>query len=163
MKEKIKEKGLNHALLLAHFIPVLLFLFTLTGSAVADKGGISEDAAICLACHGSEGLFMVFKDNEKMPVTVRYGDLTKSVHRALKCADCHQEISMQNHPGKKFDSRMAFVQEVSRACRTCHPDEKLKAKPNHTIRILSTGHHLSSLAVRTREPSRGRPTHLTNK
>ena len=73
MKGKIKEKGLNHALLLAHLIPVLLFLFSLTGSAIAEKGGIPEDAAMCLSCHGSEGLFMVFKDNEKMSVTVRYG------------------------------------------------------------------------------------------
>ena len=133
MKEKIKEKDLNDALLPAYLIAVLLFLFSLVGFAIAEKGGISEDAAMCLACHGSEGQFIVFKDNEKMSVTVRYDDLRKSVHRSLKCTDCHREISMQDHPGKKFDSKMAFVKEASRACLNCHTDEKLKTMTNHSF------------------------------
>ena len=133
MKIEIREKGLNHALFLAHLIPVLIFLFSLTSPAIAEKGGIPEDAAICLACHGSEGQFMVFKNDEKMPVTVHYNDLSKSVHRSLKCNDCHQNISMQDHPGKKFDSKMAFVQEASRSCTTCHTAEKLKTMPNHAF------------------------------
>ena len=133
MKGKIKGKDLNHAPLLAHLIPVLLFLFSLTAPAIAEKGGISEDAALCLACHGSEGLFMVFKDNEKMSVTVHYSNLMKSVHRSLKCTDCHQDISMQSHPGKKYNSKLAFVQESCRACMTCHIDEKLKSMPNHAF------------------------------
>jgi thiosulfate reductase cytochrome b subunit len=154
MKEKIKEKGLNHALLLEHLIPVLLFLFSLAGSAIADKDGIPEDAALCLACHGNKGMFMVFKDNEKMSVTVRYGDLAKSVHKSLKCTDCHQEISMQNHPGKKYDSKMAFVQEVNRACMTCHTTEKLKTMTNHAALVENadvppcTGCHASHAVKR---------------
>ena len=138
MKGKIKEKAPNYALLLAHVIPVLLVLLSITGSAIADKSNIPEDAAICLACHGNQGMFMVFKDNEKMSVTVRYSDLTKSVHSSLKCTDCHQEISMQDHPGKKFDSRKAFVQETSRTCITCHVAEKLKAMPNHAFAVENT-------------------------
>lgn len=155
MKRKIMEKGLNQTLLLAHLITaVLIFLFSLTSPVVAEKGVIPEDAAMCLACHGSEGQFMVFKNNEKMPVTVRYGDISKSVHKSLKCTDCHHEISMQNHPGKKFDSKMAFVQEASRSCMTCHTDEKLKTTPNHVFAagkadaLLCTGCHDSHTVKR---------------
>ena len=74
-----------------------------------------------------------------MSVFVNTGELGKSVHRSQKCTGCHGDISMQDHPGRKFESKKEFIQKTSGSCRTCHPDEKLKAKPNHAFVVESAG------------------------
>jgi predicted CXXCH cytochrome family protein len=126
-KRVIMKKTLNAAALLLWFASFSIFFFSLSHHAAA------EDAGMCMSCHGTDGQFMQFKSNEKASVFVRQSDIEKSVHKAITCTGCHTDISMQNHPGKTFASKKDFVLTASRACRTCHDDEKLKAKPNHAF------------------------------
>jgi predicted CXXCH cytochrome family protein len=128
-KKGIMRNKLTSAVLQCCFAIVSSLFFCMPLNAVAD------DSGICLSCHGTEGQFMEFANKEKLSILVRAVDLEKSVHKSLSCAACHTDISMQDHPGRKFESKKDFSQKSSRACRTCHADETLKAKPTHAFVI----------------------------
>jgi hypothetical protein len=115
-------------------LPLIAFmtlLVALPEIAQAKKTAIVENAPMCMTCHSSHGLVKVFKNSEKLSVIVKASDFTGSVHNMLNCTDCHQNISMASHPGRVFDSRKAFALDASKACRTCHSDAQLKARPIH--------------------------------
>ena len=114
-----------------YFFVFLIFVlfFSLSQPAFA------EDPGICLSCHGTKGQSMTFKNKEQMSVFVSAGDLQKSAHKAQACTACHADISMDSHPGRKFESRKDFLQKTSSSCRTCHTDESLKVRPNHAFVI----------------------------
>jgi hypothetical protein len=124
--------GLFYVFLLP-LIGVLTLLLALPEYAVAKKTALSEDSQMCLSCHATRGMEMVFGNKEKMSVFVSADEFGNSVHGALGCNSCHQQISMSTHPGQAFSSRSAFVQDAVSACRMCHPDDQLKAKPNHAF------------------------------
>src|SRR5574340_1001096 len=91
--------GLLYIFLLP-LIGILTLLLALPEYAVAKKTPLSEDAAMCLSCHGTKGMEMVFTNKEKMSVFVNADEFGSSVHSALGCAACHQNISMSDHPGQ---------------------------------------------------------------
>ncbi len=124
--------GLLYVFLLP-LIGILTLLLALPEYAIAKKAELSEEAGMCLSCHATKGMDMVFGNNEKMSVFVNAGELGNSVHSALGCNDCHQQISMSTHPGRSFNSRSAFALDAAASCRMCHPDDQLKAKPNHAF------------------------------
>lgn len=124
--------GLLYIFLLP-LIGILTLLLALPEYAVAKKTPLSEDAAMCLSCHATKGMEMVFGNKEKMSVFVNAEEFGNSVHGSLGCTDCHQKISMSDHPGQTVLSRSAFALEAGKACRMCHSDEQLKAKPNHAF------------------------------
>lgn len=124
--------GLLYVFLLP-LIGILTLLLALPGYAVAKKAPLSEDSGMCLACHATKGLEKVFGNKEKMSVFVNADELGNSVHSVLGCDDCHQNVSMSTHPGRSFNSRSAFALDAATACRMCHPDDQLKAKPNHAF------------------------------
>ena len=125
------KKGLNSAAILVFVITVSVFIPFPSHPAAA------EDSGLCLSCHGTEGQFMQFKNQEKVSVFVRANDIDRSVHRSQQCTGCHSDISMQDHPGRKFASRNEFIQKAAQACRTCHADAQLTAKPNHAFTVKS--------------------------
>ncbi len=103
----------------------------LPGVSGAAKLPVIENAGACMACHASKDLVISFKNAEKMSVFVSSTDFIKTVHSALSCTDCHQNVSLESHPGRVPESRSAFAKEASGACRDCHADSQLKAKANH--------------------------------
>ncbi|MEW6108829.1 MAG: hypothetical protein AB1632_06655 [Nitrospirota bacterium] len=122
--------GMLYVVLLP-LIALMTLLLALPGYASAKKGTVLDNSPMCMTCHSSQGLTKVFKNNEKLSVFVNADDFKNTVHSFLNCTDCHQKISMATHPGRTFDSRSAFTLESSNACRTCHTDTQLKAKPIH--------------------------------
>ncbi|RPI38197.1 MAG: hypothetical protein EHM54_01035 [Nitrospiraceae bacterium] len=122
--------GLFYVALLP-LIGIMTLLLALPEYAAAKKTPLPENSGMCLSCHSTKGLTKVFGNNEKMSVFVSAAELGNSVHSALKCNDCHQKISMSTHPGRAFNSRSAFALDAASACRLCHTDNQLKAKPNH--------------------------------
>ena len=125
------KETLTSAVILVWLVTVSVF-FPFTSHLAA-----AEDPGPCLSCHGTDGQFMQFKNQERVSVFVRANEIDKSVHRSQPCTGCHGDISMQDHPGRKFGSRNEFIQKTARACRTCHADDQLAAKPNHAFTVKS--------------------------
>ena len=124
--------GLLYVVLLP-LIGILTLLMALPQYASANKTPLSENSGVCLSCHATKGMTKVFGNNEKMSVFVNATELVRSVHSALDCSDCHQQISLTAHPGQAFDSRRAFALDAAASCSICHPDDQLMTKPNHTF------------------------------
>lgn len=120
-----------------HTLSFLIFSITsayclvFPGLSGAQKLPVLENAGACMGCHASKDLAMVFKNKEKMSVFIAQGDFRKTAHGALSCTDCHQQVSLEAHPGRVVESRSVFAKESSGACRNCHSDSQLKAKANH--------------------------------
>lgn len=102
----------------------------LPGFPEAARPPVLENAGACLGCHDSKDMIMVLGNKEKMSVSVTEREFDNTVHRNLSCTDCHQ-VSIEKHPGRVVESKKAFAKEASAACRTCHDDKQLKAKPHH--------------------------------
>ncbi len=119
------------------FLPaIFLFLLIalLPGMAMAESGGASlnGDSEICLSCHGAADMVKKLKNNEMMSVYVDAKRLNASVHGSLGCSDCHQDISIANHPADRaFKSVEDFRLTTSKLCKTCHSEESFTAKPMH--------------------------------
>lgn len=114
-------------------IALMTLLLALPELASAKKTDILENSSMCMGCHSSPDFTKTFKSKEKMSVLVNEKDFKSTVHRFLSCTDCHQSISLDNHPGSAdaYGSKNAFVLAVASACRNCHSEAQLKAKPNH--------------------------------
>lgn len=124
--------GLLYVFLLP-VIGVMTLLLALPEYASAKKVPVVDSAGQCMACHSSHEFTAKFRNGERLSVFVDEKDFTTSVHRLLKCTDCHKKISLDAHPGRVLESRTAFMLEASAACNTCHSDEQLKIKPNHAF------------------------------
>lgn len=112
-------------------IALMTLMVVVPQNAFAKKTSVTESSPMCMTCHSSRGLSKVFRNSEKISVHLNAEDFRNSVHEFLKCNDCHMKISMATHPGRPFDSRKAFALEASSACRRCHTDASLQAKPIH--------------------------------
>ena len=114
-------------------IALMTLLLALPELASAKKTDILENSSMCMGCHSSPDFTKTFKNKEKMSVFVNEKDFKSTVHRFLSCTDCHQGISLDNHPGsaEAYDNKNAFALAAASACKNCHPETQLKAKPNH--------------------------------
>ena len=124
--------GLLYIFLLP-IIGITTLLLALPEYARAKKAPIIENAEICMGCHSMKGVDKVFRNREKVSVFVKAEDFKDTVHGFLSCDSCHTKISLETHPGTAnvFESRSAFAMDAAKACKMCHSDEQLKAKPHH--------------------------------
>lgn len=124
--------GLLYIVLLP-IIGIATLLLALPEYASAKKIPIIENAEICMGCHSMKGVDKVFRNREKVSVFVKAEDFKDTVHGSLSCDSCHTKISLETHPGTAnvFESRNAFSLDAAKACKMCHSDEQLKAKPHH--------------------------------
>ena len=142
--EQTAEKGtLGFVLLGPIFGMLYIFLLPLIGImtlllaipeyAHAKKAPVIENADVCMGCHAMKGVDKVFRNKEKVSVFVDAKDFQNTVHGFLSCDSCHTKISLETHPGTAnvFESKNAFVLDASQACRMCHSEEQLRAKPHH--------------------------------
>jgi predicted CXXCH cytochrome family protein len=113
-------------------MPLLLFTFL---SAAQDLGaqsrGLSTEARTCLTCHEKHGIRKKFENNEFVDVYVDAEAFAISVHNALSCTECHADFSAGKHPAKTFKDKQQYKLKTSLACRRCHTDDQIKAKPIH--------------------------------
>jgi predicted CXXCH cytochrome family protein len=98
------------------------------GTAAAQL--LPDEAQSCLECHAQQGLQVSFQDNESLEAYVNADTFKASVHASLGCAGCHSEFS-GSHPKRVFKSKEQYTSKSVLACRQCHTDEVLRAKPVH--------------------------------
>ncbi|MDQ7820389.1 MAG: cytochrome c3 family protein [Armatimonadota bacterium] len=82
----------------------------------------SQDADVCLSCHGAEGLVLTLPGGETLPATVDRAVVDRSVHGGLGCASCHPAQTSYPHPPVTARTRRDFTARAAQVCATCHPD-----------------------------------------
>jgi predicted CXXCH cytochrome family protein len=110
---------------------LLIVVTLLSKMASASDVMQSEEAAMCMGCHANQDAVKTFGNKEKLSVRISEGHFRDSVHSFLTCTSCHSKVSMDNHPSATYASRREFAVQISTACKGCHSDEQLLAKPMH--------------------------------
>ncbi len=110
---------------------LLIGLTLLSRVAVASDALKSDEAAMCMGCHSSQGVVKTFKNKEKVSVHIDESHFKDTVHGFLSCTSCHSSVSMDNHPSAQYASKKEFAIQISSACKTCHSNEQVLAKPIH--------------------------------
>jgi len=80
----------------------------------------AEEANDCLSCHGEEGLTLTLENGEEAPLFVKQDALAGSVHKALRCTDCHAGQNQVPHPERHYKDLAQFRNSFSETCKTCH-------------------------------------------
>jgi hypothetical protein len=90
------------------------------------------DWSPCLDCHDDESLTLTTTVGETLPLAVTAAELSGSAHRSVGCQGCHPGINLDSHPeGNPVASVEAYRAAASKACFSCHPEGKLRAKAHH--------------------------------
>jgi predicted CXXCH cytochrome family protein len=110
---------------------LLIVVTLLSKTASASEATKSEEAQMCMGCHSSQGVVKTFKNKEKLSVYIDESHFKDSAHSFLTCTGCHSSVSLDNHPSATYASRKEFALQVSSACKGCHSNEQLMAKPIH--------------------------------
>lgn len=124
-------------LLYITFLPlifILLGFLMLPGILLAKTESVtlSGNAAVCMGCHETAGMAKDLKNGEKLRLQVDAKQLKRSVHSFLECTDCHQSVSMADHPsGSVYQSKRDFALKTAVACKSCHNEQALMKKPVH--------------------------------
>jgi len=85
----------------------------------------------CLLCHRLK-ITKRLRSGEVLNLQVKLSVLKKSVHKNVKCIDCHYDFSRNRHPIYRFRSKEQYMKVLSRkVCQRCHTEEKLKKNPAH--------------------------------
>ncbi|MFA4828679.1 MAG: cytochrome c3 family protein [Thermodesulfovibrionales bacterium] len=110
---------------------LLIGITLLSRIAVASDALKSDEAAMCMGCHSTQGVVKTFKNKEKVSVYIEESHFKNTVHGFLTCTSCHSTVSMDNHPSAQYASKKEFATQLSKACKTCHSNEQVLARPIH--------------------------------
>ena len=83
---------------------------------------IDDDNDACITCH-QQNLRMSLGDGSTLPLEVDSEAVKASVHKKLRCVDCHFGFSSQTHPERTFESHRALTLVHAESCRRCHFDK----------------------------------------
>jgi predicted CXXCH cytochrome family protein len=106
----------------AGVIAMLLSLSAPAGAATAPSPGAAEEAEACLACHSDETLSMKMESGETAPLTMKPEVLAASVHKALRCTDCHAGLDEVPHAERRHKNLQQWKLSFTEVCKTCHYD-----------------------------------------
>lgn len=79
----------------------------------------------CMSCH-ARNITKKLESGEILSLKVDIASLMRSVHKNLKCSDCHKGYSQTNHPIKKIASLKEYRKESLEICKQCHAQEHEK-------------------------------------
>lgn len=92
----------------------------------------------CSGCHRYD-FVMSFKDGTTQSVHMDERVLSDSVHKRLRCVDCHFGFSAKVHPVRLFESRRDFSIVSTEICRRCHFDKYTKTLESIHFNVLVKG------------------------
>ncbi|WP_164924839.1 MULTISPECIES: multiheme c-type cytochrome [Thermodesulfovibrio] len=96
----------------------------------------------CLNCH-SRPISMKMKNGETLSVQVKETDILNSVHKKLKCTECHKEFSTTQHPVRSFESVANYRAKAKDVCNNCHQDAVKKYDISIHAEALKKGNQQS--------------------
>ncbi len=83
---------------------------------------ISSINDYCLNCH-NRNLYKKMQNGELLSLKVDEAQLLNSVHKNLKCSDCHKGFSIYSHPVRNFKSIADYRKKAQEICMNCHKKE----------------------------------------
>jgi predicted CXXCH cytochrome family protein len=98
-------------------LALILLVSSLSASVQASA---EEDIEACLSCHGQEDLSMKLESGEEAPLFMKRELLAGSVHKALRCTDCHSGVDQVPHADRHYKNLAQFRASFGEACKTCH-------------------------------------------
>lgn len=98
-------------------------------SAAAGRDG-------CQNCHEQE-LEMRLGDGSTLSLQILQDSLDQSVHKKLRCVDCHFGFSSKEHPQRIFQNRRGVTLALAESCRRCHFDKYTRTLESVHYQVLS--------------------------
>ncbi len=114
----------------------------LLGSALALAASPAARAQQCLDCHSQPGSSVVFKNGDRLDVTIDKAAWDASVHGSagLACTDCHGDIKDYPHPETGGRSSRDRPLRLYPSCQQCHEEQFKKTLDSVHQRALAAGH-----------------------
>jgi len=100
----------------------------------------------CAACHRYP-VAVSFKDGSTHRFQVDEAGLRSSVHKKLRCTDCHFGFSSREHPQRTFKDRRNFTIVAAETCRRCHFDKYTKTLEGIHFNLLLSGNLKAPVCV----------------
>ncbi|HAM53189.1 MAG TPA: hypothetical protein DCP92_21740 [Nitrospiraceae bacterium] len=130
--------------MIASGITILLLSLFLAGTAspdlvVAREALLTDEAKICLGCHGQRSIIKKFENGEVIAAYVDTATFKASAHNSLGCSACHTGFSAKTHPMRRFRSKRQYQIRCSLVCRRCHTVEQMKPVGGALLRKESQG------------------------
>ncbi len=85
-----------------------------------NMAAMADESDGCLSCHGDEKLTVTLENGEEAPLFMNKDLLAGSVHKALRCTDCHVGLDEVPHPKRHYEDLAHFRSSFGEACKTCH-------------------------------------------
>lgn len=108
-----------------------LFVSGSAAMAAADRppaaGKPDQEIEACLSCHGDKELRLTLDSGETHSLQVSGGNLARSVHRKLRCTDCHVGMEEVPHPERHYKNASQFKAGFREVCKPCHFENYTKS------------------------------------
>jgi predicted CXXCH cytochrome family protein len=95
--------------------------------AASDESAAANEAEDCLACHGNDTLTVTLASGEEAPLFMKRELLAGSVHKNLRCTDCHAGLEQVPHPERHYKNLAQFRASFGEACKNCHFENYTKS------------------------------------
>ncbi len=97
----------------------------------AERNVNYDETSHCLKCHGEKGSLKKFPNGDFISTYVDREAFKLSVHRTLRCTDCHREFSAEHHPDRSFRNKLQYRIKASNVCRDCHKERDIRSVAIH--------------------------------
>lgn len=115
------------ARVLALILPLIAAVVLGAGGPAGAASSPSEEAEVCLACHGDKDLSTTLPSGEVLSLYVAQQAYAGSVHGdKLGCLECHAGMDEVPHPAKPFRTVREFTIAYYEQCKRCHFDNYTK-------------------------------------
>jgi predicted CXXCH cytochrome family protein len=112
----LSRAGARRRLLALGLVAALVLLATSTSA----RGAASDEADACLQCHADEKATLALENGESAPLFMKRELLAASVHKNLRCTDCHAGFDRMPHPERHYKDLNHFRTSLAESCKTCH-------------------------------------------
>ena len=86
---------------------LLVFLRFVLLAPVSWGAAVDENEE-CLSCHGNDSLSVTLESGEEAPLFMKRELLEASVHKSLRCTDCHAGLDQVPHPERHYKNLAQF-------------------------------------------------------
>jgi len=86
----------------------------------------AEETQRCLTCHADQKLTRTLDSGETAPLVMHPDGLATSVHKGLRCTDCHAGLGEVPHPKRQHKDLARWKASFAEVCKTCHFDNYTK-------------------------------------
>jgi predicted CXXCH cytochrome family protein len=111
-------------------------------------GSVEQQRESCLSCHGQENLSMTLANGQVAPLFMKHELLEASVHKKLRCTECHAGLDQVPHAPRHYQDLAQFHASFVEACETCHAENHAKTHDSVHYRLEARGDAFAPTCVK---------------